>query len=475
MLPWWSCIQWSGLLIVSLMTLAYMYNYSCPVPVQDQLMNEYNLSQLQYNLLFSVMAWPTIVFCLFGGILTDKIGVKTMMICTYCLATIGHFLFIIGCIKSIPHNFNFILMAIGRSIYGTFAEIWTVTRKSFLCELFDKNDISFAMGINTAFGAIGSMGTFSVIYQMYKLNGIIFAFVSGLVFLIISIILITALITYMKIQNNAYEKITDDELLSSMGPAQVISNTNDDKTNNSFSSTSPLRTKNEGTMRKMILFCKHAWFDIKQWDIRYWLLSLILVLFSGITFGWMNISASFIHNTYNYSYTSANNLILLVWIMMTITGPIFGYVVDRYGKRCQSLTLCGVLLIIIHFIYANAMNKYIHVQKQIEYVFVIISLILMGIVWGLYTACTWPVIMLVVDKSTIATAYGMVTSIQNCTLALFPLIIAYFTKEHNENNDQYLNVEYFMISTSVVTTIVCAILWHIDNSKFKNSLGIAYN
>ena len=86
---------------------------------------------------------------------------------------------------------------------------------------------------------------------------------------------------------------------------------------------------------------------------------------------WMNIASSFIHNTYNYSYSKANMLILIIWIILiVVTTPIFGYVVDVHGKRCQYLILCGILLTISHCIFAKIMDNIldVNINKDIEYI-----------------------------------------------------------------------------------------------------------
>ena len=80
----------------------------------------------------------------------------------------------------------------------------------------------------------------------------------------------------------------------------------------------------------------------------------------------------------------------------------------------------------------------VNINKDIELCLVVLSLMCIGVVFGLYQVCTWPVIMLIVDKNTISTAYGMLTSIQNCVMAVFPLIVAVLTK-NDDNEDQYVN------------------------------------
>jgi MFS family permease len=75
-----------------------------------------------------------------------------------------------------------------------------------------------------------------------------------------------------------------------------------------------------------------------------------------------------------------------------------------------------------------------------------------GLAYAGFAAVLWPAVPLVVEKKLIGLAYGVMTSIQNFGLAVFPLIIAAI---YSDSNDEYIpNVEIFFIALACLGTAV---------------------
>eukprot|EP01084_Bolivina_argentea_P284261 487125_1 len=451
-----SNIRWLTLIIICFMTFAYNYCYSCPIPVQDQLTATYGLSSIQYNLLFSILSWPNIILCFMGGIISDKIGVRSMTLYTWIISLIGHFLFIVACIPSIS---SFPLMIIGRCIFGTSGSIWTVVRKTFLYEFFNQKQIAFAMALNLASSAAANIALFNLIYQIYETFGIVISFASGLFLQTIFLLAISLLLLYIKCVDLNYIQTKDNALKKiSVSMDSDINSYLTKETPNNYETTSI--EKQDENMKS---FCNNIYLDIKEWDIRFWLITFIMVLSYGIVNSWMNIASSFMHHTYSYEYTKGNSLITIIFVTMIIMTTIMGYVVDRYGKRCYLLILSSVLLICAHCVLVF-IDKIDIVSDNDNLMLsgVIFSLLCVGISYGIFPVVSWPAIILVVNKNSLSTAYGMMTSFVNLVLAIFPLIIALLTRSDNYGSDKYTYVEYFIIFISVVTTIASCILCRID-------------
>ena len=93
-----------------------------------------------------------------------------------------------------------------------------------------------------------------------------------------------------------------------------------------------------------------------------------------------------------------------------------------------------------------------------------------GLAYSGFAAVIWPSIPLVIPSKLIGLGYGVVTSIQNCGLAIFPLVIAAI---YTKANDHYIpNVELFFVSLAVVGTVVGFYLNYYDathDSIFNSS------
>ena len=75
-----------------------------------------------------------------------------------------------------------------------------------------------------------------------------------------------------------------------------------------------------------------------------------------------------------------------------------------------------------------------------------------GLAYAGFAAELWPSVPLVVQEHLVGLAFGLVTSVQNCGLALFPVIISAI---YEGNNDAYIpSVEYFFIALAVVGFLI---------------------
>ena len=83
-----------------------------------------------------------------------------------------------------------------------------------------------------------------------------------------------------------------------------------------------------------------------------------------------------------------------------------------------------------------------------------------GIAYSLYAAVLWPSVPLAVPKKYTGTAFGVITSIQNIGLALFPLIIAAI---YNSSGQRYIpNVEFFFMACAAAGIVVGIVMNRLD-------------
>jgi len=110
--------------------------------------------------------------------------------------------------------------------------------------------------------------------------------------------------------------------------------------------------------------------------------------------------------------------------MSAAASPFVGYAIDRFGKRPHVGILAGVLLTLGHIMTVigggsctkeSCPNKYFEVGP----------LILVGCGYSIYGAAIWASIPYVVKASTLGTAFGVTTAVQNGGMAIFPTIGGY--------------------------------------------------
>ena len=140
--------------------------YDIPSSVYHHLMNSTNnggmsFSILQYNLLFSIYAFPNIILPFVSGILIDKIfGLNFGIIFFSWILFFSGIVFLISyLLKSTTLYFAQILMICSRFIFGLGGESLCAINDAFLDKWFSGMEISFAFGLIISFQRIASAGS----------------------------------------------------------------------------------------------------------------------------------------------------------------------------------------------------------------------------------------------------------------------------------------------------------------------------
>jgi len=106
---------------------------------------------------------------------------------------------------------------------------------------------------------------------------------------------------------------------------------------------------------------------------------------------------------------TANSIMLTTYLVAGLLAPFLGAAIDRVGLRA-ALTLASSVLIVA-----------VHVCLAFTDVYPVVPLVILGICYSVYASALWPSVALVTEPAYHATAYGVVTAVQNFGLAVVPL------------------------------------------------------
>jgi MFS family permease len=127
-------------------------NYLCydiPAVLERELQDNLGISELEYNLLYTVYSVPNIFIPLCGGLLIDYIGIKRSLILFNVPLIVGQcnlsFTNLACCVLG-AWTKNYIYLIIGRIIFGLGAENLCVVQSTIVSKWFAKREIAFAMG-----------------------------------------------------------------------------------------------------------------------------------------------------------------------------------------------------------------------------------------------------------------------------------------------------------------------------------------
>ena len=126
-----SHFRWIALSMLCFAMLSIYYCYDNPAALQNQILDTYNLTSVQYNTLYSIYALPNIIIPFFGGVLTDMLGPRTTVIVFFLCVMLGQGLFAIG--ASIGY---YSLMVAGRCLFGIGSETFGVAQCPLIFSYF---------------------------------------------------------------------------------------------------------------------------------------------------------------------------------------------------------------------------------------------------------------------------------------------------------------------------------------------------
>ena len=144
------------LFFLSSVRLLSNYCLELPSGIEDTIIKVMGVTTAEYDLLFSVSAWPNIFLCLVGGILVDKLLGRRLGLFLFVISLLlGQIVWGIGGLVD-----NYFIMLVGRFFIGAGNEIVIIIDHSFKATWF-KEDLPLAISIDIGFSRIG--GTLAIL------------------------------------------------------------------------------------------------------------------------------------------------------------------------------------------------------------------------------------------------------------------------------------------------------------------------
>ncbi len=382
-------LRWGFLLLVSFVIAANYYSYDAISSIKSVVQKELGVSSTDYGLYVSFYSFTNtfLLMTVFGGIILDRWGIrKTGMIFTL-LCAVGVFLTAYGTsdayraggfgyslFKSFWTDYSpeLKMMMLGRLLYGLGAETSIVVINKILVKWFKGKELSFAFAVNLAIARLGtaaalilspvfieaSTGWTTAVWVAAMLMGIGFLFY----------------LVYMFYD----KKFTPKEETGSLLDA-------DEKFN----------------FKDIVGLLKNRSFIM---------ISMLCVTFYSAVFPFIAYCPDFLHHKFGFTEKASGSIAsVIIWGTIVFT-PIFGWLVDKKGKRATLM------------FYGSGMLLVSHLVLSLTGITPFIALFVIGIALSLVPAAMWPGVARIVEEKRLGTAYGIMTSIQNLGLWGFPIL-----------------------------------------------------
>ncbi len=355
--------RWLVLLVVSIPIFGNYYVYDCVEPIADLLSKQLHFSDSNIGLLQGIYSAPNVIMVLIGGLIVDRLGTRRALLLFASICLIGSVVTVTA-----PHLY---VMATGRLIFGLGAESLIVAVTTAVAKWFRGKELSFAFGINLMLARFGTLlaqtsPTWAkAAYASWRTPLLIAVGFAAVSFL--------GAVLYWILE--AYSERT-----YALG---------------------------EGSTDKVVLK------DIFKFGVSYWYIVALCIVFYSAIFPFETFGIKFFMDAHGASRQLGGNLLGMLTLFTMFGTPLFGFFVDRIGKRALLMMFGSVLLIPVYL-----MMGYTSVSLYIP-------MGMMGFAFALIPAVMWPSVAYIVGQEKLGTAYGLMTMIQNIGLFGFNVLIGW--------------------------------------------------
>jgi len=413
-------LRWIALFFCCMTTIGGYYCYDAPVPLQTPIMKLFDISATRFNLLFTVAALPNIITPIIGGVIIDRLGVRIGLFLFAFLICLGQ------CITTFGANhLSFNTMLIGTAIMGVGTDALCAAKSTMVVKWFHGQELAFALGLTLTISRLGSsLSSYLSPWLYAHFSGLTVALGFGVILAAFSLV-DSGLICFL-------DKYADEqeELVSHGFPEEKK---------------------------------KFRLADIKNFKMIYFLLVGNCMIAYGVIKGFLNNASDLMDERFGFDPQSSGKYLTIVFILATIFSPVFGKIVDHFGKR--------VTLIFVSFLILVISNLFIGFLPDTEpgnpNYNILIALVGIGTAFASYAAVVWPSISLVVDENANGTAFGFALAAQNLMLSIVPLILGLIHDKTSQISHGYYFTEVFLVGLVIFGLVITGWIKYEDGKNDK--------
>lgn len=429
--------RWGALLLISMVMFATYYFYDVYSSIKSTLQAEVGLTNADYGAYYGAYSFTNsfLLMAFLGGIILDRWGIRKTGFLFISIILVGTSLTAYGAsnaFKSGAAGYGFFgsfmtgyspelkLMIFGRLLFGLGAETFYVTLNKIIAKWFKGKELALAFAINVSFGRFGTAAAL-VLSPAITTHSSSWTAVSwfGVMLVVIAFI---AFIVYM------FQDFKFDKKLALTETAEP-----------------PERFRMKDLMA---LFRNRSFIYIV----------LLCVTFYSAVFPFIGYAPDFLLNKYGLSEELSGLITTILPMGTVIFTPIFGWWCDHRGKSASIMILGSLILILVHLTFS------------LTTFYPYIPLFLLGVAFSLVPAAMWPSVAKIVDSRRLGSAYGLMFTIQNYGLMLFPFIIGVVLDKTNQNIPEGTPLNYqwailLMVSLGVLGIIFAFLLKREDKTS----------
>jgi len=394
-------LRWAVLVLVGFVLSVNYYFYDAFSTLKDLLLKEFNFTNTDYGLFVSFYSIPNtfLLMAVIGGAILDRFGIRRTGFMFVFFMAFGALLTAYGAsdyysaggpgyglMTSFLPNYSpeLKMMLLGRFFFGLGAETSIVVVSKILVKWFKGKNLALAFGLKVGFGRLGTFAALQVSPVVAGGGPNLTTAVWLAAILVLSGLL--AFMVYMLL---------------------------DAKLDKQVALTTPKAAPEKFSFKDLGVILSNRPFIY---------IVLLCVTFYSAVFPFVSYAPDFFADKFGFTDVQSGRVTSLLPIGTAFFTPLFGFIIDRYGKSATAMILGSLIVLGVHLTFAYTM-----VSPYIPVMF-------LGIAFSLVPAAMWPSMVKLVKDSRIGTAYGIMYSVQNLGLWGIPLLAGIILDKTNPGN-----------------------------------------
>jgi MFS family permease len=389
--------RWSVLLLVSLAMMSGYIITDVVAPLKTMLEQAPTLwSSTDYGIFTSGYGWLNIflLMLIFGGMILDRMGIRftgTLAIAIMIAGTAIKYWAITTTFDNpvvhLPFGLDFnrqvLYAALGFAVFGTGVEMVGITANKAVVKWFRGKEMAMAIGMNTAFGRIGTLIALNLSPKIaihFGSVGAPIAFGLGLLALGLCTFLVYCVMDRKLDKQDSEAGLEPDEPFRFSDIGRIASNSG------------------------------------------FWLITILCILFYSAVFPYLKFAPDFMFQKFGIPLEKAGEIPSLLPLGTLFLTPLFGYIYDRRGRGATIMIIGAVLLVIVHALFS---------VPAFDAAWMAVGLtILLGIAFSLVPSAMWPSVAKIMPHNMLGTAYSMIFWVQNIGLSFVPMLIGWVLNKY---------------------------------------------
>lgn len=401
------------LIVLFLMCLLGFGSYFCfdtPGALQDDIKSVMGVTTYQFASLYSWYSWPNVVLPIFGGYLIDRVlGLRIGAAFFAFILILGQVFFALGSFAD-----SFLLMEIGRFIFGIGGESLAVAQNTYATTWFSGDMLNTVFGLQLSVARLGSTACFQVTGYLYNFLWNNFSGQWDGNQILGTTLLVTAVTCVMSFLASMIIGCLDKRAARIMG--------------NETSEIEKISLK-----------------DIKEFSAEFWIICFICVAYYVAIFPFISLGQVFYIQKYEFSTEAANTINGLIYLISCFASPVFGAVIDRFGLNVFFVNAAVVATLLGHILLGfTLLNPYVGVS-------------IIGVSYSMLASSLWPQITYIIPENQRATAFGLMQAVQNAGLAIITLLAGLIV-----DSCGYFWLEVFFMVCLLLALLGGIALWIVD-------------